>query len=87
MKIILILLIYNLLMVQCDVVEEEWEQFPLTHEDLTLIMSDQSQRIPVRNDQNQTCLLTPAEFSSSCSWRSQRRCKQIPTKRKVPVLR
>ena len=66
-----------------------WEEFPLTDTEVKLIKeeSGSKSRIQLKNNQNQTCVLTPGTSSSgSCTWRSQRQCKQVPTVTKVPVF-
>ena len=66
-----------------------WEQFPLTLEEIELITSkpDPSHKIPVINNQNQSCVLSPTTKTSSvCTWRTQKRCNEVPTKRMIPVF-
>ena len=49
--------------------------------------SEHKSRIQLKNNQNQTCVLTPGTSSSGgCTWRSQRQCKQVPTVTRVPVF-
>ena len=68
----------------------DWEEFPLTETEITLIQeeSGDKSRIQLKNNQNQTCVLTPGPSSSpgTCTWRSQRQCKQVSTVTKVPVF-
>lgn len=69
--------------------DEGWEEFPLTLEEIDLISSkpNPTGRIPVINNKNQSCVLSPTiKISPVCTWRTQRRCKDVPTKRMIPVF-
>jgi len=67
-----------------------WEKFPLRDVEIKLIKKDSESRnvIPLTNNQNQSCVLTPSNPDSSrtCTWRTRRQCKKVPRVRKVPVF-
>ena len=67
-----------------------WESFPLTVKEVGLLAADLTRTDSVRttNHLNQTCLISPLEGAEagSCTWRSERRCKRVPTARTVPVF-
>ena len=67
-----------------------WESFPLTVKEVGLLAADLTRTDSIRttNPHNQTCLISPLEGPGpgSCTWRSERRCKRVPTARTVPVF-
>ena len=67
-----------------------WEVFPLTVEEVSRLVGDLSRdSLTSTNPNNQTCVISPVrgeERTGSCTWRSERRCKRVPTVRTVPVF-
>ena len=87
------------LLLACSQSQEEnppgWESFPLTVTEVGLVAADLTRTDSIRttNHLNQTCLISPAEKEggegakeASCTLRSERRCKRVPTARTVPVF-
>ena len=67
-----------------------WEVFPLTVEEVSRLAGELSRdSLTSTNHNNQTCVISAArgeEGTGSCTWRSERRCKRVPTVRRVPVF-
>ena len=68
-----------------------WENFPLTVGEVRILAADQTRResFTSYNNNNQSCLISPArseEEGGSCTWRSERLCRRVPTARTVPVF-
>ena len=68
-----------------------WENFPLTVAEVRTLAADQTRResLTSYNNNNQSCLISPArseEEGGSCTWRSERLCRRVPTVRTVPVF-
>jgi len=78
-------LLLSLVSVTLPVPTPDWEEFPLTGADLTLVQVGGD--LPITTTTNTTtCHITPATpRENSCTWRIFQDCKRVPTIISVPV--